>query len=169
MIESTAWMPNIGRQPTASISGPPSTSPIAGEPAATNDHQPMALARAAGVWTLLISAIDDGMVPAPITTARPRSTISEYGSHASVVAAVTIVEIVKPVTNTRRWPYRSPSLPRIGRAMADARTGPEMTQATSVSLASKSSAMVGMLTASNVIGNVVANIPVRQVSSTQRG
>ena len=70
-------MPNMGRQPTASISGPPSTRPMAGEPAATSDHHPMALARSAGRYTELMRAIEDGMVAAPIITARLRRTISE--------------------------------------------------------------------------------------------
>ena len=167
-IDSAAWMANIGRQPTASMSGPPMTRPIAGEPAATSDHQPMALARSAGAWTLLMSAIDDGIVAAPITTASPRRTINEYGSQANTVSAVTTVEIVNPVRNTRRWPYRSPSLPRIGSATADARSGPEITQAMSVSVVPKSSAIVGSETASSVTGKVVANMPVSAVSRTQR-
>ena len=104
MIDSAAWIPNIGRQPTASISGPPITSPIAGEPAATSDHQPIALARSPRVYTLLISAMEEGIVAPPIITARPRSAISDTGSHANTVTAVIAVEIVNPVRNTRRWP-----------------------------------------------------------------
>ncbi len=104
MTDSAAWIPNIGRHPRASISGPPITNPIAGEPAATSDHQPMALARSPRAYTLLISAIEDGIVAPPIITAKPRSAISEIGSQARVVTAVMAVETAKPVRKTRRWP-----------------------------------------------------------------
>ena len=104
MIESAAWIANIGRQPTASIKGPPITSPIAGEPAATSDHHPIAFARSPRAYTLLINAIDEGIVAPPITTASPRKAIREYGSQANVVSAVIAVETVNPVRNTRRCP-----------------------------------------------------------------
>src|SRR6056297_330933 len=104
MIDSIAWIANIGRHPTASISGPPMTNPIAGDPAATSDHHPMALARSPRAWTLLINAIDDGIVAAPIITASPRMAIRENGSHARTVSAVIDVDTPNPVRNTRRWP-----------------------------------------------------------------
>lgn len=101
---STDCRRNSTRQPHTSINRPPSTSPIAGDAAATMAQYPMALARRSGGYSELMSAMDVGPVAAPITWVRVRQAMSEPASHAVAVRAVVTVASAKPTRKTRRCP-----------------------------------------------------------------
>ena len=80
----------------------------------------------------------------------------------------TKVATTKPIKYTRRWPYKSPSLPSSGADTACASMGAVMTHAIVETWLSRSSAIDLSDTPRMVIVNVVANPPARQVQSTQR-
>ena len=106
---------------------------------------------------------------APSTAARVRRPISESASQASAVSAAVSVAAENPSRNTRRCPYRSPSLPSRGRATADSSIGPEITHAIVVSRSPNSCAIDPSEMVRMVIGKVEANMPASAAISTQRG
>ena len=167
-MASTAWTANTARHPTASTSTPPTTSPIDGAPAPTNDHQPSALTRSSGGKARMISAMAVGWVAAPMTWVTVRRAISANALQARAVRPAVRVARAKPMRNTRRCPYRSPILPRMGSATAEASMGAATTQVIRASLTPKSSAMTPRETVRMVTGKLVANMPTRAVISTQR-
>ncbi len=94
--DSGTWAMKMDRQPKASTTGPPATSPMTGAPAPTNDHHPIALTRSSSGNACMISAIDAGPIAAPGSDPIVRIAMSEGPFHANAVQAAPIVNPAKP-------------------------------------------------------------------------
>lgn len=159
----------ITRQPNASTSGPPATSPTTGPPATTSDQKPRARDRRSGVNIRLISASELGPVAAPMVAPSTRNAISDGPDHARAVSATNTVAPTMPIRYTRRWPCRSPSFPAVVPVRATAMVGPEISQTSDSTDAPRSWAISGRLTARIVMVLDTQNAPNRTVQVTSHG
>jgi hypothetical protein len=87
----------IARQPMASTSGPPATSPSTGAPAPTSDHHPIALTRSSSGNARMINAIDAGPVAAPGMAPSVRIAMSDEPFQARAVRNVATVKPARPM------------------------------------------------------------------------
>ena len=62
---------------------------------------------------LVISASVDGARVAPATPSSARTTISISGSTENAATTESTAKAEAPVSNSRRWPIRSPSVPMV--------------------------------------------------------
>src|SRR5690606_37346694 len=124
---SGAWAQKMTLQPTASTSGPPSARPTTGPPATTSDQNPSALERSAGRNSRLMIASEQGPATAPSAAPATRNAMSDPPDHAIAQASENSAAPDMPSRYTRRWPWRSPSLPAVVPISANATVGPEMT------------------------------------------
>ena len=83
------------RQPIHSMSGPPVTTPTAGERATTAAQMPSARVRSRCGYTDRIIAMADGPDAALAAWAMVRSTIREVVSHAKAVAKASTAPMLK--------------------------------------------------------------------------
>ena len=99
-------------QVSASVRIPPSSTPIEPPPAATNPNTPIAFARSAGsVKSVTMSESATAETTAPPRPCTARAPISTSCEPARPQASEAVVKSTIPMTKSRRWPKRSPSLP----------------------------------------------------------
>ena len=115
-----------------------------------------------------MSAIDAGPVEAPQSWPSVRRAMSDGALHAVAVSAASTVAAENPARYTRRCPWMSPSLTRIGIAMANARIGAVTTQVIADSVDPRSAAIVGSEAANTETGKAPTPTPTRSVIRMRR-
>ncbi len=157
---SGAWPMKTHRQSILSMIRPPATTPMTGDPAPTNDHQPRATARSRGANRRLMNARADGPMAAPPTAASRRNTTKEPADHDAAIRIVKNALTTSPKRKTERWPRWSPSLPNVGPRTALTRIGPVTAQTMVDCAAPNSSAIFGTATAMAVTLRFTMNMAV---------
>src|SRR6185437_7869703 len=124
ITSSTSWPQNSVRQPKNWITGEPSVTPSTGPPAPTSDHQPSALTRSSRSNSSRMIAMEAVPVAAPCTPSSARAKSSRPTLGARAVSTALTMAPNNPNWYSRRWPKRSPALPKNGAATPKASSGP---------------------------------------------
>ena len=101
-------MKKMDRQPSASVSAPPASGPIAVAPPIVAPNAPSARARAAPENSARSSGVPVANSTAPPTPCSARNSSSAIAVGASAHASDPTVKMTRPARNSRRWPSRSP-------------------------------------------------------------
>ena len=150
MTSSTNCPQNSVRQPKNWITGEPNVTPSTGPPAPTSDHHPSALTRSWRENSSRMIAIEAVPVAAPCTPSRARANSNIPTSGAVAVRIALTMAPSRPNWYSRRWPKRSPALPKNGAATPKASSGPVEAQARTEKLVWKSALTVGRATTKTV-------------------
>ncbi len=144
------------------MTGEPSVTPSTGPPAPTSDHHPSALTRSWRENNSKMIAIEAVPVAAPCTPSRARANrrIPTFGAVAVRIALTMAPN--SPNWYRRRWPKRSPALPKNGAATPKASSGPVEAQARTEKFVLKSALTVGKATTKTV------NVMLRESSPARR-
>ena len=119
---TSAGSQNTDRQPSAPVSAPPSTGPIATAVAPTALHVASALARSAvPLADALTTASAAGLNSAPPTPCTSRPTTSASGVPAAAQPSDPTENSAIPSTNGSRGPSRSAAYPPSSRQQPNAR------------------------------------------------
>ena len=163
------WIKKSVRQLVASMRGPPTTTPSAGDAASTALHTPATEVRSWSGNAFIMSASADGPVEEAKAWATMRAPISNAALGAAAVTNDMIAAPVNPMRYIRRCPWRSPSFPAIGVKTAKASSGPAITQVTVLVVEPRSSAMSGKAAERTVIVNELAATPISATTWITRG
>src|SRR5690606_4868506 len=147
------------RQPSASVTRPPTVGPAACPAPLAAAHHDTARPLRAGPAALVSSASTVGSTSAPPTpwTARNATSTARFGESAAPAApnATTAID----TRNSRRLPNRSPSQPPIGSMSAHSTLNATTTSAPPAIGASRSATIVASGTLTSVFAIVLANVP----------
>src|SRR6476469_3209441 len=157
-------------QSRASVSTPPSSTPIVPPPDITKPKTPIALARSAGsVKSTMISENATAETTAPPRPCTARAATSSPCVFASPQARDERVKSAIPIRKRRRWPYRSPSRPPSRRKPPKVNRYALTTHASDVGEKPRSLRIDGSATFTIVVSSTIIKSPQhRMISAIQR-
>ncbi len=115
----------------------------------------------------MIKAMAVGRVAAPAVWLRVRKAMSDVASHAKAVRMAVAPHSPRPQRNTRRWPSRSPSRPKVGNSTELISSGRVITQASVDAVLSRSEAMSGRAATRITAGQAATKTPIRVARSVR--